>query len=72
MLKYYKKEDTLTKYYAKVDDEKKIAISIFRNKDGSRYGINVFPCFPIVYSEWSASTMEEFDAKLKVIKDLCI
>ena len=51
MLKYYKKEDTLTKYYAKVDDEKKVSTSVYRNKDGSRYGINVFLCFPSMYNE---------------------
>jgi hypothetical protein len=72
MIKYYKKEDTLTKYYAKVDDTTKISVSIYRNKDGSRYGINVFQCFPTTYSDWSTSTMEEFDAKLEVIKDLII
>ncbi len=69
MIKYYKKEDTLTKYYAKVDDEKKISVSVYRNKDGTRSGINVFNCFPSVYSDWSASTVEEFETKLQLIKN---
>jgi hypothetical protein len=72
MINYYKKEDTLTKYYAKVDDVSKISISVYRNKDGSRSGINIFPCFPTVYSDWSASTMEEFYAKLQFIKETAI
>lgn len=70
MINYYKKEDTLTKYYAKVDTEKKISVSLYRNKDGSRFGINVFNCYPSVYSDWTITTQEEFDVKLDVIKKL--
>jgi len=72
MLIYYKKEDTLTKYYSKVNSEKKISTTIYRNKDGSRYGINVFSCFPILYNDWNTSTMEEFNSKLEIIKGLIV
>ncbi len=68
MINYYKKEDTLTKYYAKVDTETKKSVSIYRNKDGSRFGINIFNCYPSIYNDWVMSTPEEFIAKLDFIK----
>lgn len=70
MVKYYKKEDSFTKYYIQVNEETKQAIGVYRNKDGTRFGINVFQCFPKIYEgiDYSSSTLNEFMAKLDFIK----
>lgn len=74
MIKYVKKEDNFCKYYVKYDTETLIAIAVYRNRDGKRYGINVYICAPVIYesSEWSISSYDEFNNKLTVIKTIIV
>lgn len=71
MIKYYKKEDQFCKYYAKINIETKDIITVYRNKDGKRFGINKFIGAPSIYEiDYSVSTEVEFNDKLDIIKKL--
>lgn len=72
MIKYLKKEDQWTKYFVRFNETTKEALVVYRNKDGSRYGINFFQASLVVYetSGYGYSTIEEFQNKLEIIKNL--